>query len=144
MNELEAFIASSEDDSEEEEEDRALAVQKYRALLLATPDVATAALEEEEEEQEYVPNVPVKKDRKKPTPVNLAAEPSTSKPKKTKRSAKKQEAEEDEVKLDVGDERLAGLFTEPEFMDQTDPRYKPTKTTKTINEERRKRIKIRD
>jgi hypothetical protein len=52
---------------------------------------------------------------------------------------------EEDVAVDLGDARLAGVLNDPEFMlDSMDPKYKASKTTKKINEERRKRVKIRD
>lgn len=150
MDELEAFIASSDDDEDEEDEQRAIAVQKYRALLLQGPEDGDEQYKDEEEEAEIQPNIAVSSKRNnKPAPV-VAKQPQEEpeKPKKKSKKTKKrkeEDGEQEQAEVDIADERLAGLFNDPEFMlDQTDPRYKATQTNKKINEERRKRIKIRD
>jgi len=69
------------------------------------------------------------------------SEPLTTAKHKAKK--KKKRAVKEEGDIDVGDSRFADLYTDPKFtLDRTDPRFKMSKVTKKIDEEKRKRRKV--
>lgn len=71
-------------------------------------------------------------------------ENNSKKLKGKKRKAETQSGADD-FKIDVNDERFAALYTSHHFnIDPTDPRYKPTKATKELIEEKLRRRELEE
>ena len=144
---LAAFLGSESDDDEDEDEARKR-VERYRALLdrpAAGRDTkpATERVGETDDVGDADDGASDDDDDEAVSADGDAASADGEPARKSKKKKKKRRVAKDETAdvVDVADDRFADLYTNPSFaLDRTHPRFKATKASTRIEDERRKRI----